>query len=229
MSFLTPIHFRVPSLIFGPLVAKYLDENGVSETFWKNYWLNSVFSWRIPTCVAHDCKIEIFIGYFWMSRVVIRAGVYCPYSWAQLVYGSLKSLIVKMFANSKSIAILVNSYRKKAFWSNGSSYPGYREYTIDKLLEALEIILFNTYIQFYGTVFKQILGIPMGGNASPLIADLYLSWCEYCYVTKLTKTEYNLLLVFTMKWMTSILMLLVIPSQTVISIHLWATLHSIHN
>ena len=77
-----------------------------------------------------------------------------------------------MFANSKSIAILVNSYRKKAFCSNGSSYPGYREYTIDKLLEALKIILFNTYIQFNGTVFKQILGIPMGGNASPFIADL---------------------------------------------------------
>ena len=32
----------------------------------------------------------------------------------------------------------------------------------------------------------------MSGNASPFIADLYLSWCEYCYVTKLTKTDYNL-------------------------------------
>ena len=142
MSLLTPIHFRVPSLIFGPLVAKYLAENGVSGTFWKNYWLNSFhtwhltlwgesldsykfcrlvanflhfpkflhkllrylkyhdtlvakwclnssgtkFSWRIPTCVAHDCKIEIFIAYFWMRWVVIRVGVYCSHLWAQLVY-----------------------------------------------------------------------------------------------------------------------------------------------
>ena len=30
VSLLTSIHFRVPSLIFGPLVAKYLAENGVS-------------------------------------------------------------------------------------------------------------------------------------------------------------------------------------------------------
>ena len=97
-----------------------------------------------------------------------------------------------MFANTKSNAILVNSYRKKAFWFNGSSYPGYREYTIDKLLEALEIILFNTYIQFNGTVFKHILDIHMSGNASPFIADLCSSWCEYCCVTKLTKTDYNL-------------------------------------
>ena len=34
-SLLTSIHFRVPGLIFGPLVAKYLAENGVSGTFWK--------------------------------------------------------------------------------------------------------------------------------------------------------------------------------------------------
>ena len=31
-SLLTPIHIRVPSLIFGPLVAKSLAENGVSGT-----------------------------------------------------------------------------------------------------------------------------------------------------------------------------------------------------
>ena len=29
VSLLTPIYFRVPSLIFGPLVAKYLAENGI--------------------------------------------------------------------------------------------------------------------------------------------------------------------------------------------------------
>ena len=65
----------------------------------------------------------------------------------------------------------------------GSNYAGYREYAIDELLVALEIILFHNYIQFNGCIFKQILGIPMGGNASPFIADLYLSWCKYCYMT----------------------------------------------
>ena len=51
----------------------------------KNYRLNSFFSWRIPTCVAHDCKIEIFIWYFWVT-VVITAGVYCPQLWAHVSY-----------------------------------------------------------------------------------------------------------------------------------------------
>ena len=35
VSLLTPIHFRVPSLIFGLMVAKYLAQNGVFRTFWK--------------------------------------------------------------------------------------------------------------------------------------------------------------------------------------------------
>ena len=32
----------------------------------------------------------------------------------------------------------------------------------------------------------------MGGSASPLIADLYLTWCEYYYMTKVVKTDYAL-------------------------------------
>ena len=44
---LNPVHFRVPSLIFGPLVAKYLAENWVFGTFWKSYWLNSFHTWHL--------------------------------------------------------------------------------------------------------------------------------------------------------------------------------------
>ena len=109
-----------------------------------------------------------------------------------VIYDSLRSLIIKMFVNSKSVAIMVNFYSKRVFRSNRSNYAGYREHTINTLLKALGLILFNTYIQSNGSIFKQILGIPMGGNASPFIADLYLSWCEYCYMTKAVKTDYTL-------------------------------------
>ena len=47
VSFLTPIHFRVPSPIFGPLVAKYLAKNGGSGTFLKNYWRNLFHTWHL--------------------------------------------------------------------------------------------------------------------------------------------------------------------------------------
>ena len=35
----------------------------------------------------------------------------------------------------------------------------------------------NIYVQFDGIVYQQIVGISMGTNCAPLIADLFL----YCY------------------------------------------------
>ena len=35
----------------------------------------------------------------------------------------------------------------------------------------------NIYVQFDGMVYQQIVGIPLGTNCAPLIADLFL----YCY------------------------------------------------
>ena len=60
-SFSTPIHFCVPSLIFGPLVAKYLAE------------------------LLEKTIGSIHFIHFWMRWAVIRVGVYCPHLWTQLV------------------------------------------------------------------------------------------------------------------------------------------------
>ena len=110
------------------------------------------------------------------------------------IYISLEQLIIKMFKNSGSLCILVNATRKKAFWCNGKDYIGYKRYTIDKLLDALKFILYNSYIQFANMIFKQITGVPMGSNSSPFIADLYLAWHEYCFMAKLSKYNYKLAL-----------------------------------
>ena len=58
-----------------------------------------------------------------------------------------------------------------------------------KLKAALEYLLFNSYVKFGPYVFKQIKGIPMGGNASPLIADLYLANLEFKYMDKLVSSK----------------------------------------
>ena len=105
------------------------------------------------------------------------------------VYNNLEQLIIKMYNNSGSHGMMVNVEKKKAFWSHGGNFPGYKEYTIDKLLDALKFILNNTYVQFANNIFKQIKGIPMGGNASPFIADLYLAWHEFCFMDKLRKSK----------------------------------------
>ena len=79
VSFLTPIHFCVPCLIFRPLMAKYLAENGVSGIFWKKLLVPFI------TYLAFAVKGIFGWGYFWMRWVVIRVGVYCSHLWAQLV------------------------------------------------------------------------------------------------------------------------------------------------
>ena len=105
------------------------------------------------------------------------------------IYTNLELLIIKMYKNSGSVSILVNADRRKAFWSQNCSRSGYKEYTIDGLLAALKFVLYNTYVRFGNNIFLQIQGIPMGGNASPFIADLYLAWDEFCTMDKLVKSK----------------------------------------
>ena len=55
----------------------------------------------------------------------------------------------------------------------------------DKLKDAIKFLLYNTYVRFGPYIFKQILGIPMGGNASPLIADIFLLSLEFKFMRDL--------------------------------------------
>ena len=45
------------------------------------------------------------------------------------------------------------------------------------MCEALTFLLDNIYIRFGSKLYRQILGIPMGTNCAPLVADLFL----FCY------------------------------------------------
>ena len=45
------------------------------------------------------------------------------------------------------------------------------------MCEALTFLLDNIYIRFGSKLYRQIVGIPMGNNCAPLVADLFL----FCY------------------------------------------------
>ena len=45
------------------------------------------------------------------------------------------------------------------------------------VFESLRFLLDNIYIRFGTKLFRQIVGIPMGTNFAPLVADLFL----FCY------------------------------------------------
>lgn len=64
------------------------------------------------------------------------------------------------------------------------------ESIILKLFNALQFVLFNTYVRF-GNIFPPTnTGYP---NSSPSIADLYLAWGEYCLVAYNSNHDINVI------------------------------------
>ena len=52
----------------------------------------------------------------------------------------------------------------------------YNLWSCQKVCEALTFLLDNIYIRFGSKLYRQIVGIPMGTNCAPLVADLFLAW-----------------------------------------------------
>ena len=47
-------------------------------------------------------------------------------------------------------------------------------YTADNICKMIEFLIDNIFVQFGGRLFRQVIGIPMGTNCAPLLADLFL-------------------------------------------------------
>ena len=70
---------------------------------------------------------------------------------------------------------LASNDRKAFFTSYDQSR--YTLWSCQNVCDALSYLLDNIYIRFGTKLYRQIVGIPMGTNCAPLVADLFL----YCY------------------------------------------------
>ena len=61
--------------------------------------------------------------------------------------------------------------------SKSDAVRNYNLWSCQKVCEALTFLLDNTYFRFGSKLYRQIVGIPMGTNCAPLVADLFL----FCY------------------------------------------------
>ena len=61
----------------------------------------------------------------------------------------------------------------------------------DSLLEMIEYLIDNIYIKVGSKVFRQQVGIPMGTDCAPLLANLFLFNYEYKYMKNLIKDFQN--------------------------------------
>ena len=77
---------------------------------------------------------------------------------------------------------------KAGFFSN-KTYDSYKCWTCTEFSEAFTFLMENIYVQFGDMVYQQIVGIPMGTNCAPLIADLFLYCYERDFMSNLQKSK----------------------------------------
>ena len=66
---------------------------------------------------------------------------------------------------------------KKAFFTSKDHHKGYQLWSCQNVCDALSFLLDNIYYRFGTKLYRQIVGIPMGTNCAPLVADFFL----FCY------------------------------------------------
>ena len=91
-----------------------------------------------------------------------------------LIKDKLTKLIQKTFAREKLSFLACNTER--AFFTD-EPMKNYTNWTCSEVCESLTFLLDNIFVRYGNTIYRQVIGIPMGTNCAPLVADLFL----YCY------------------------------------------------
>ena len=89
---------------------------------------------------------------------------------------------------------------RKAFFTS-SDQSRYTLWSCQNVCDALSYLLDNIYIRFGTKLYRQIVGIPMGINCAPLVADLFLNCYERDFMDSLNldnQADVILLLVTSM-------------------------------
>ena len=76
--------------------------------------------------------------------------------------------------------------RNKNYFTSDLLY-GDNKYTANDICKITEFSVDNIYVRFGGQLFRQMVGIPMGTNCAPLLADLFLYSYENEFLDKLIK------------------------------------------
>ena len=76
--------------------------------------------------------------------------------------------------------------RNKSYFTN-NPLNGDNKYTANDICKMTEFLVDNIYVRLGGQLFPQTVGIAMGTNCAPLLADLFLYSYENEFLDKLIK------------------------------------------
>jgi hypothetical protein len=102
----------------------------------------------------------------------------------------MSELIIKSFNSNNWDFITVGKY--KASWSKKIK-PSLC-FTCDEVIKLINWLIDNTYVTVGNQVFKQCIGIPMGTDCAPYLANLFLFSYEFEFMNNLLKEKKWLIL-----------------------------------
>ena len=76
--------------------------------------------------------------------------------------------------------------RNKSYFTS-DPLNGDNKYTANDICKMIEFLMDNIYVRFCGQLFQQMVGIPIGTNCAPLLANLFLYSYENEFLDKLIK------------------------------------------
>ena len=85
-----------------------------------------------------------------------------------------------------NIFVTCSDKSKKGYFSKTKSRNNI-SFSAEDFIKHLRIIVDNSYINFRDKIYKQVVGIPMGTNCAPFLANIFLHMYEYGYLEKLIK------------------------------------------
>ena len=98
-----------------------------------------------------------------------------------------QDLLERVFHTKGKSFIATNSFR--TFWTNDRMSMRYTYFSCRELCLAIDFLIDNIYVRFGRSVFRHVIGIPMGTNSAPLLADLFLHTFEYDFMVKTMKHD----------------------------------------
>ena len=105
-----------------------------------------------------------------------------------LLKSRMNSIINNAFKhkNGATQCTHIKAGRNKSYFI-GDPLNGDNKYTANDICKMTKYLVDNIYVRFGGQLFRQMVGIPMGTNCAPLLADLFLYFYENEFLDELIK------------------------------------------
>ena len=81
--------------------------------------------------------------------------------------------------------------RAKGYFTHDINGSRENMYTAANICKMIGFLIDNIFVQFVGRLFLQVIGIPMGTNCAPLLADLFLCSYENEFIEKMIRSGHR--------------------------------------